>query len=166
MAIWHSDPALNGRFHPEFPNDVQVLVHEGSFRFTHARPEVMWARISDRVMIKGAQGRRIGAYRAMLLNQPFELQTLHQQDEILLVGHAHYPYSIRVSELYLTERTDYDILPCNQCGLPELFDRISVLTATTFPDTPSDQHLMMFTSACPLCSGLLVVRHKDFDRQP
>lgn len=165
MAIWHTDPAMAGRFHPDFPDDVQVLLHEGSFRFTPARPEVMWAKLIGHVAITGPQGRRIGAYQVQLLSQPFELQSLHLHDQILAVCNNSYPYLIRVSESYLSERTDYEVLPCNQCGLPELFDTISRLIAYTFaaPPTP-EADLTMFTSTCPLCGGMLVVRHKDADR--
>lgn len=166
MAVWHTDPAMAGRFHPDHPDDVQVLLHEGSFRFTPARPEVMWARLIGRATIAGQGGRRMGAYRMELLSQPLELQTLAAHDHILAVCNSSYPYVIRVSETYLTERTDYEVWPCNQCGLPELFDNISALTAYAMGGSVAvaEQRVMMFTSACPLCGGTLVVRHKDIDR--
>jgi len=38
-------PKLHSRFHPEYPDDVQVIVHEGGPRITDRRPEVVWVRV-------------------------------------------------------------------------------------------------------------------------
>jgi hypothetical protein len=31
---WRDDPLLKGRFHPDFPDDLQVVVHDGGPRLT------------------------------------------------------------------------------------------------------------------------------------
>lgn len=166
MNIWHKDAALKGRFHPQYPDDLQVLVHEGSFRFTETSPEVMWARVFGLFEITTNEGRTAQAYKAILLNQSNQLKTLKIEQEILFVAHSNYKYPIRVTQDYLVERASYVIEPCMQCGLPETFDPITKLLEHSFPDLKrmldSDKRLQpSFTSFCPLCGGTMLVRHKE-----
>ncbi len=44
---WRSDPLLEGRFHPEYPDDLQVIVHDGGPRLTKNAPELMWGCAAD-----------------------------------------------------------------------------------------------------------------------
>jgi hypothetical protein len=62
-APWRRDARLSGRFHPDFPDDLQVLLHDGGPLFSTVRPEAVWARLLERV--------DDGVYRGILLNQPF-----------------------------------------------------------------------------------------------
>ncbi len=165
MAVWHRDPALEGKFHPLAPDDIQVVVHEGSFRFTTSKPELMWATIYELHEVTDINGGTIRAYKARLLNQPFNLKTLNIGSEILLIGSQRFRHPIRVTEQYLADRREYDIEPCNGCGLDELFDPISQIIEKVFPQMKEalekeHQGLPMFTSICPMCGGVLIVKHK------
>ena len=44
--VWRSHPKLRGRFHPESPDDVQVLVHDGGPRITDRLPETVWVTVT------------------------------------------------------------------------------------------------------------------------
>ena len=163
MTFWRDDPALKGRFHPEYPDDLQVLVHEGSFRFTDTKPEVVWARVFALLEITTNEGRKAQAYKAILLNQPNHLKTLKVGQEILFVAHVGYQHAIRITHDYLADRASFDIEPCDKCGLPETFDPISKLSAHTFPDAKKlvdEGNFQLFSSFCPMCGGVMIVRHK------
>ena len=104
---WRDDPLLEGRFHPDFPDDLQVLVHEGGPRLSSRSPELMWARTI------GTEG---GAYVATLLNQPHHLQTLHEGAEVLYVIPDGAEYPIRVTAKYLEERAACTSRPAQGAG--------------------------------------------------
>jgi hypothetical protein len=42
---WRADPNLAGQFHAEYPDDLQVLVHDGELRRTKIVPEACWVRV-------------------------------------------------------------------------------------------------------------------------
>ena len=72
MAQWHNDPDLKERFHPQYPDDLQVLIHEGSFRFTDKKPEVAWVHILNRLQWMHEGFDDSYAYRGILLNKPHQ----------------------------------------------------------------------------------------------
>jgi hypothetical protein len=158
VRIWHKDPALAGRFHPDAPDDCQVVVHAGGPRLTTTAPELVWVRLVAK------QGK---TYRARLLNQPTQIAGLSAGDEILVLASAGSPYPVMVTEAYLAERDGWVIHPCDKCGLPELFDAPSDLMRATFPNAPADAEIEMFTAFCPLCGGVqgveIVGRDPDDD---
>ena len=162
MAVWHDDPDLQGRFHPQYPDDLQVLVHEGSFRFTDSPPEIMWARIFARLEWTNFDGKEGYAYKAQILNQPRSLKTLKLGDEILFSAHKGYAYAVRVTHQYIMQLDYCEITPCNKCGLPDLFDAPADLIAKTFPDLAAQarENILAFNSFCPLCGvqGSLFVK--------
>jgi hypothetical protein len=43
---WRTHPKLKGRFLPEHPDDLQVIVHDGGPRVTDKRPEAVWVTIT------------------------------------------------------------------------------------------------------------------------
>jgi len=154
---WRSDPALAGMFHPEYPDDLQVIVHEGGPRLTQARPELIWVRVI---------GMRGTVYVGMLLNQPHQLTHLKQNDSILFLAVTPINKPYLVTEKYLRERSEWHIRPCNQCGMPDLFDAPSDLQAKIFPGVPSDAKMEAFTSFCPLCGGVQLISSSPFDEVP
>jgi hypothetical protein len=166
-AMWHDDPNLQGRFHPQYPDDLQVVLHEGSFRFTRAKPEIVWGRIQLGLEFEfeGNPPQIVRAYRASLLNQPVQLKTFKVGQDIMLVAHKSYKLPIYVTHEYVADRAQYHITPCNECGLPELFDPISKLVEHSFPGMKEtlkkeEGAFPMFTSFCPVCGGTMVVKHK------
>lgn len=142
---WRNDPALTGRFHPDAPDDCQVVVHAGGPRLTATAPELVWVRVVSK---------RGDAYRAKLLNQPTQIPGLSAGDEILFLASSGSPYPVMATEAYLAERKGWVIQPCDKCGLSELFDAPSDLMRATFPNLPADAAMEMFTAFCPLCGGV------------
>lgn len=163
MAMWHDDPNLQGRFHPQYPDDLQVILHEGSFRFTQNKPEIVWGRIGLGLEFRFDNNEVVRAYRAILLNQPVYLRSFKVGQEIMFVAHKDYQHAIYVTQEYIGDRAYYDIIPCDKCGLPELFDPIPKLYNHSFPgvkeQTPA-QSLVVFTSFCPMCGGTMGVVQK------
>jgi hypothetical protein len=149
---WREHPKLKNRFRPDFPDDLQVLAHDGGPRLTDRRPELVWVRVS---------GGEDNVFRGILLNQPHQLLTVAQGDEIQFIAPQGGEYLLRVTEKYLRERTDWVIQPCNKCGLSELFDPPSDLLRVVFPNMPSGADTKAFTAYCGACGGILVVRHKN-----
>lgn len=148
-GAWRQHPALQGRFHPDYPDDLQVLVHEGGPRLTDRRPELIWVRVT------GVEDDR---FSGQLLNQPHQLPGLSQGDTIRFIVPQSGEHPLRVTERYLRERADWIVGPCSKCGLSELFDPPSVLLRVVFPDLPEDAEMEAFTSFCGACGGVQAVR--------
>ena len=145
---WRTDAAISEKFHPDFPDELQVIVHEGGPRLTERQPELVWVRITEKYG---------NAYRGKLLNQPQQLPSLKQGDLILFLAPNSENQPFMVTDKYLQERSEWHIGPCDKCGMPDLFDAPSDLQATVFPDVPADAKMEAFTSFCPLCGGVQMV---------
>jgi hypothetical protein len=164
---WREHAMLKGRFLPDHPDHVQVIVHEGGPQITRNEPEIIW------VAVTGMEG---DLFCGRVLNQPHQLQTVHRDDEIKFVmpgGDApahllelaarrlriHPPprtgwlAPVRVTDKYLREREAWVIHACDQCGLSELFDAPSDLIRALFPHAAPDAEISMFTAPCPQCGG-------------
>ncbi|EYF05085.1 DUF2314 domain-containing protein [Chondromyces apiculatus] len=151
FGAWRHHPALSGRLHPQYRDDVQVVVHDGGPRMTEHRPELVWVRVS------GMDGE---VFTGKVLNQPHQLQTVKQGSEIQFVVPARAPQPLQVREKYLRERGSWEITPCDKCGLGELFDAPSDLLPVVFPDAPADAEMEMFSARCGGCGGVQVVRRR------
>jgi hypothetical protein len=149
MTSWRNAPELKGRLHPDYPDDLQVVVHDGGPRTTDRSPELIWVRIT---------GTRDGAFVGRVLNKPHQLESVRAADEILFVVPEGWEHPLRVTEQYLAERPAWDITPCGKCGLSELFDPPSVLMRVVFPNTPAGHVMQMFTVRCGSCGSAQVVQ--------
>jgi hypothetical protein len=145
---WRRHPRLAGRFHPEGPDDVQILVHDGGPRLTDRRPELVWARVlavdSD-------------VFHAEVLNQPVRLTTVRKGDRVQFVVPASGDNPVMVRPKYLEERSKWIIGPCSQCGLSELLDAPSDLIAKVFPNLKAGEVVDGFTAICGVCGGVQTV---------
>ena len=166
---WRLDPALANRFHPSFPDDLQIVVHDGSPRRTGRQPELCWVRImaaengpprpnldSDEINPESQT-----VYVAELLNRPHQLHTVQQGQSVRLYAHAGSKHPLMVTADYLAERADWQISPCDSCGLNERLDPPSMLARAIFPDSPTVP--LMFTAACPLCGARRLLRRVGQD---
>ncbi len=142
---WREHPILRARFHPEHPDDLQVLVHDGGPRVTRNAAEAVW------VTVTGMDG---DVFRGRVLNQPHQLQSVRQGSEIRFIVADGTELPLMVTDKYLRERGAWIIHPCAKCGLSEIFDAPSDLIRIVFPNTPPDAQMSMFTSFCPLCGGI------------
>jgi hypothetical protein len=148
---WRQHPRLRGRFLPEYPDDLQVLVHDGGPRLTDRRPELVWVRVT------GGEG---DVFTGRVLNKPHQLVTVSEGSEIQFIAPAGGEHPLRVTGKYLAERSDWTIVPCNKCGLSELFDAPSDLLRVVFPNTPPGATTSMFSAFCGACGGLLLVKQR------
>ncbi|MGA2363093.1 MAG: hypothetical protein ABSG73_11615 [Candidatus Aminicenantales bacterium] len=152
-GTWRNDPGLKGKFHPEFPDDIQVLVHEGGARIAKHPPEGMWVRVT---------GSLEGVYTGIVLNTPFGLTNVHKGLVIKFLMPQGGAHPVMVTDKYLAERDRWVIHPCNKCGLTELLDAPSDFVRVVFPNLPKNEVSVSFTSKCSACSeGVQVVEIKD-----
>ena len=149
---WREHPKLQGRFHPDSPDDLQVVVHDGGPRLSQNAPELVW------VTVTSMYGNDVFAGR--VINQPQQLQTLTQGSQIKFLAPAG-EHLLMVTDKYLVERGNWNIHGCNKCGLDELFDAPSDLVRVIFPDHPADASMEMFTSFCGVCGGVQVVQARN-----
>ncbi len=147
-GAWREHPKLEGRFHPEYPDDIQVVVHDGGPRITENRLELVWVRVN---WMDG------DVMRARVLNQPFQLRTVRRGSEISCIVAGGIEYPVMVTDKYLQQRSHWIIRPCDECGFTELFDAPSDLIRAVFPSMPKGTELGVFSTFCPLCGGMQVV---------
>jgi hypothetical protein len=145
---WRTDSRLKDRCHPDFPDDIEVIVHDGGPRTTDRSPELVWVTITsvERDVLKGR-----------VLNQPNQLTKVRADDLISFVVPSGGRHPLLVTEQYLRERNDWLIHPCDRCGLTELFDPPSVLMRAAFPAMPADARMEGFTAFCGACGGVQLV---------
>lgn len=151
---WNEHPKLRSRFDPEFPDDLQVIIHDGGPHISDRQPELVWVRVTD------CQDE---VFSGVLLNKPFQLQSVVQGSLINFIVPAGGQYPLRVTHKYLQERSSWRLLaPCKKCGLTELLEPPSQLVAASFPNVTADQLSggFTFTTRCGWCGGGMVVRLK------
>lgn len=170
-APWRTAPSMRGRWHKQFPDDTQVLCHDGDPARTRVAPEGCWVRVVDQRPAPARWASRADGgpisldavvFVAELLNRPRHLTTVAAGDRLSFLADASRRYAVQVSEAYLAERDTWTITPCPSCGLVELFDPPSLAAATRFPDQPE---VVSFTNRCPLCPApaALVVSRRSLD---
>jgi len=152
MSEWRDHQKLEGRFHPDYPDDIQVLVHDGGPRLTDHRPELVWVRVT------ASAG---SVFTGTVLNQPQQLTSIQEGSVITFLMPDGGQHPLMVTERYLRERPDWVVHPCQQCGLTELFDAPSDLVRVVFPNMPQGATAKIFTAFCGACGGVQVVQHKD-----
>lgn len=156
-APWRDDPALVGKLHPRFPDDLQILVHDGEPRRAGTRPEACWVRLDGAE--EGAprpvagQPAATRLYTARLLSTPHQLTTIAAGDRLRLIAAPGGRLPLLVTDAYLAERTAWVFTPCDRCGLHEGLDPPAVMAATRFPALAADDRPLAFTSQCPACRG-------------
>jgi hypothetical protein len=152
LHTWRNDPRLSGRLNPQFPDDLQVIVHDGGPRFTNRRPEAVWARIVN-------QSNEV--FSAVVLNQPTQLQGVKRGDTIEFIVPTSGKYPVQVRPKYLQERAAWSVTPCSKCGNSELLDAPSDLLAKASPNLPPGAAMDKFTAFCGLCGGVQVISAAD-----
>ena len=154
MTSWRQHPKLQGRFHPEFPDDLQVIAHDGHPRISGHGAELVWVRVS------AAEG---DVFRGKILNTPVRLTSVAEGTEILFIIPDAGEHPLHVSAQYLAQRGSWRLLmPCQKCGLTELLSPARDLFRSTFPslgDDPLEKGFTL-TTKCGWCGGGQVVRIK------
>lgn len=179
-AAWRKDPDLKGRFHDSFPDDLQVLVHDGEPRRTSRQPELCWVRIVEaeqgppRRFIFMPQATTLSesefarkyqtnetVYVGKLLNAPHALQSVRQGDTVRFLTGGGLNQPLQVTLEYVKERGSWLIVPCNKCGMGECLDPPSVMAKLRFPNQPPDAVVNRFTSFCSRCGGMQLLSRHD-----
>lgn len=179
-APWRADEVLRPRLNPNFPDDIQVLVHDGEPRRTNRKLEECWVRITGAfdcgpraaLLVPGTGvteeefARRYPSpstvYSATLLNQPHFLETVKEGDTVYFIAGGGVPRPLMVTEQYLAERPSWIIAPCAKCGFSECLDAPSVMARTRFPDAPPGSEMKSFSSFCAFCGGIqLLAKMRD-----
>jgi hypothetical protein len=101
-------------------------------------------------------------FRGILLNEPYELESVSGGSEILFLVPTSGEYPLHVTQRYLDDRDAWrTIQPCDNCGLSELLSSGVELHQHTFPDAgSSDTQGVTFTTKCGVCGGRQLLRLK------
>ncbi len=146
---WNSNPELAGRTVKDYPNDIQVIVHEGHPRITGVTPEYIWVTITEY---------NNGVYSGKLLNKPSNLKT-HQLNQIInfvVPANPKLP-ALEVSPEYLKEIKNWNVHKCEKCGNDQLLESPLVFIEKKFPNQPKDAIMESFTYFCFVCGGVMVI---------
>jgi len=151
---WRNDPLIKTRYPlADYPDDIQVLVHEGGRRKTKVQPELMYVRTT---------GRSGEYFKGTIINEPALLRTLKKGSVIIYKIDTGTKYPIRVFETFIREKKDWEITPCEKCGFTELFDPPSEIIMIKFPDLKPGESIEAMALLCDLCGGLQTITNKNF----
>lgn len=144
---WRTHPALSGKFHRDFPDDIQVIIHDGGPRTTTLNPEAAW------VTVTGADG---DVFSGRLIVTPTHITSVRLNQSIRFIATSN-NHPVMVSDKYLEERPSWHIGACDKCGFDELLDAPSDLIKVVFPNIPADADMEGFTAFCAFCGGSHIV---------
>ena len=169
---WRDDPALARRFHPDHPDDLEVIVHDGEPRRTGRAPEACWVTVTAlhrQVRIPVALPDAVppvsaeqvtwtprSVYAGRLLNHPHHLTTTKQGEMVLFMVVPGLPHPLLVGEAYLAERGRWALIACDRCGADQALDPPTIMARTRFPDAPAGSMPVAFTAFCP-CGGTMAL---------
>jgi len=156
--VWHADPGLKDRFHPEYPDDLQVIIHKGSSYTSQSVPELVWVTV---ISEKNA------SYSGILLNQPSPDLGYSVGDTIYFKMPSGIEYPLTFTREYLQDRSNWHIEPCSQCGFDELFDLPVKIYEARFPNLrdiiteDESADISAFSLHCELCGGIQKIYHLE-----
>jgi hypothetical protein len=162
IGDWTTHPSLRGRFSSQYPDDLQVVVHDGHPPLSKIPAELIWVRVTGilpDVKVFGGKG-HLTVFRGIVLNKPHRLVTVSHGSEIKFVMPETGPHPLYVTHEYLSERRFWRLLAgCKECGMSELLSPASELAKHLFPemDKPPSGGFI-FTTRCGICGGGQVVR--------
>lgn len=137
---WRSDTALTGRFHPEYPDHLEVAF------FFRDGTERMWVRTTD-------VEPTIGGYVGELLNAPFADATgLTQGDRVTYRVASGALDPIWVSPAVRANLAEWSS-SCSACGFDMLLEPAEDILARQFEGSES---LLAFTTRCPMCGQTMI----------
>jgi hypothetical protein len=179
MTTWRTDPALQGRFHAEFADDLQVMVHDGEPRRTNKPPEACFVHVTGvvgtlriphappnavpPVPASALQWTELPIYRGTVLNVPHNLTTVRQNQPIEFIAATGLPHPLQITPQYAQERSQWCITPCSGCGSDQALDPMTMMAKTRFPDAPGDSIPIAFSAFCP-CGGTMTLAMADVPR--
>lgn len=142
---WRTDPALAGKFHPSYPDDLEALF----FFHTHQRVERMWVRITD-------VAADLGGYLAQLLNTPHTPVGLQAGAQVVIRAAPGAASPVWLSDAARDNLARYQAL-CHDCGFDLLLVPADEIARAQFPGAPEGAVIMQFTTRCAMCRGTMTV---------
>lgn len=181
MTTWRADPSLQGKFHPQYADDIEVIVHDGEPRRTKRTPEGCWVRVNAQagalripqappgtqppVPAASVQWSERPIYSGTLLNKPHGLTTVREGSTVQFVFAPGLPHPLMITPEYQRERPGWLFVPCNGCGADQGLDPPTTMARTRFPDAPGGSIPIAFTAFCP-CGGTMMLTMLDLPRGP
>jgi len=181
MTTWRTDPALQGRFHAEFADDLQVMVHDGEPRRTKKSPEACFVRVTGvagslriphappntppPIAAAAVSWRELPIYRGTLLNQPHGLASVKQNSAVEFIAAKGLPNPLMITSQYARERAQWVIQPCSGCGGDQTLDPMTTMAHTRFPDAPGGSIPVAFSAICP-CGGTMMLTMTNLPPAP
>jgi hypothetical protein len=141
---WRTDPALQGSFHPQEPDDIEatfVLLKEKAL-------EKMWVKIEA---VEPGVG-----YRAILLNTAKSAPALAAGTKVLVRASKSHPPMLWVPAVAAANLASWSTV-CEACGFDLLFIPVEDLAKMTFPQMPPGAIMERFTTRCLMCKGTMHV---------
>jgi hypothetical protein len=142
---WREHPQIKHLFRPGKPDSLPVLVHDGGPTVSDLRPEALLVTVS---------WEKNDVFTAAIEQAPRTVKSVGAADQIFFVmPSAGTKLPIRVTQAYIRELREWDIVPCPQCGMDHLFDCPSSLARKAGGGDA-------FDTPCPMCKTEMTVCKK------
>jgi hypothetical protein len=145
---WRNDPALVGRFHASFPDDLEVRF----YLFAAGAVETMWVQTN-------AVDEEIGGYAGVLLNQPHAARA--EVDEGARVSYRSArgaPEPLWVSPATRANLHDWSS-ECTACGFDMVLEPIEDIVGPHVAASADMPHQIL-GMCCPMCEGAMTVERR------
>jgi WD40 repeat protein len=148
---WRNDPVLRGKFHPEYPDAVAVIVHEREGGIAGHKPVSMWVELFDK---------RGDVYVGTVRSES-PLSTVSEGDTLLFVAVEKAKQFVHITPQYLEERKSWRFEPCRKCGFPMGFEPPSVLLERAVSNPADRDRTVKCAVPCPVCDGQQMLVRRD-----
>ena len=145
---WHRDPRLTGRFHPDYPNDVEALFLDR----TLGAIEKLWVSLIDLDLTTGH-------YVGVLLGEPTKTKRVCQGTRVMLRMTAGAREPIFIGDIEGDNLRNFRAA-CSGCGSDVLFDPAVQAATKQFGGLPTATTMDAFTTHCALCDGEMLVMRR------
>ncbi len=140
---WRNHSKLKDLFHPESPDNLQVLLHDGDPALTGRKPELLWVRVMD---VEGS------LFRAQVLDRPRQLMRVREGSLVRFMVPQGGRHPLQVRPGYWKERDQWVIEPCLGCGLTELLEAPNILAHHLCK--VKEESLSCFEVVCAVCGEI------------
>ncbi|MFZ5445212.1 MAG: hypothetical protein ACOZQL_34800 [Myxococcota bacterium] len=148
-GAWSTDPFFRGRFHPDFPNDIQALF----FFLEEQKAERMWVRLERETGVPGV-------YEGALLNTAHARPELSAGTPVRLRGAPGAKGPLWLTDVMATNAAEW-LARCEACGFDLVLEPVPQLLARTFPDAPPGTEMTAFTTRCAMCQQTQLVQRRS-----
>lgn len=145
---WTSDPRLAGKFHPEYPDDLQA-----SFFFpSTGNVEQMWVRLERAEPA-------LEAYAGKLLNTAHADASIAAGTTVLIRPAPGASIPVWLSPAVQENLRDWTA-KCSACGFDLVVEPVSALLARQFANAPPGATFEALTTRCAMCRNTQMVTRR------